>query len=168
MFTPIRIPINVDKGLVKNEDYIKKECAKKKYFALLSKELENRFQLTIDPFGWPTMEPEIYFVYFLSEYPRRVNSVDEARELMVDVTSYVLSYLNDNPEITPYLSEHPFSTKNMFIHIIFVKNHEIDDAWGAVNLNRGRISYSYIYGKVKVPPETFEEAKAIVDSTRSK
>ena len=168
MFTPIRTPVDSEKGLVKTEDYIKKECAKKKYFALLSKELETRFHLTIDPFGWPTSEPEIYFVYFLSEYPKWVDSVDEARELIVDVVSFVLSYLNENPEITPFLSEHPFSTKNMFIHIIFVKNHEIDDAWGAVNLNRGRISYSYIYGKVQVPPESFEEAKAIVDAKRTK
>ena len=162
-FTPIRTPIVSVKDADKTPEELVKESVKEKHFALLSNELQQKFGFHIEKLGWPIQKPEIYYVTFYAYYPNKISSQQEARELIVAASSFVLSYLNSNPDLVPCLSEHPFTAENMFFSIKFVPNLMAEEGWSSVSLIKGKVSFNYIYDKVKVPSETFEEAKAKVN-----
>lgn len=56
---------------------------------------------------------------------------------------------------------------NMFFSIAFVKTLEREEGWAGTNLINGTIHYTYIYRKIKVPSESFEEAKAKVAANKN-
>jgi|GEM_PF-1653306 len=167
LFTPVTTYIQWPREEDKSPEQIVKEKAKEKHFELLSKALQNKFGVEVDPFGWAVGQPEIYFIEFNLLYHPYVPSIDTARELIVDIVSFILSYLNDNPEIRPYLAKYPFSVKDMVIHVdinpkLYTGNLVV------VSLFRGEVNYHYCYQNPKVPSETFEEAKAKVEASRIK
>jgi len=127
LFTPIRTPILLPKDVDKTNETLAKECAKKRYFLQLSDELHKRFGFEVEPYEWPSRQPEIYYVSFGTTYSKEVLSLDQSRELIVEAVSFVLSYLNDNPEIIPFLAEYPMTPENMSFSIVFLKNLEGDD-----------------------------------------
>jgi len=167
LFTPVTTYIKWPREEDKSPEQIVKEKAKERHFELLSKALKNKFGVEVDPFGWAVGQPEIYFIEFDLLYHPYVPSVDKARELIVDIVSFVSSYLNNNPEILPYLARHPFPLEKMIIHVD-VNPNLYDGELVVVSMNKGEVDYYYCYQKIKVPSETFEEAKAKVEASRIK
>ena len=161
LFTPIRTPIISPRDEDKTPETLEKERFRRKCFEDLSIALQDKFGFEVEPTGWPSNQPEISFISFSTYYPA-VESQEEARKLLVEAVSFILSYINDSPEIVPYLKEYPITSKEMFFNIMFVENLMSSKGWGSVNLSRGTVNYGYVYGKIKVPSETFEEAKAKV------
>ncbi len=162
LFTPIRTPIISPRDEDKTPECLEKELAIETCFKLISRDLYDRFGLQVEPIGWASRRPEIYYVTFTTFYLNNINSQDEARALIVKVVSYVLDFLNENPDAIPLLIEHPFSPEKMFFSVKFVDNLMNEEGWGSVNMYRGTVNYTYVYEKIKVPSETFEEAKAKV------
>ena len=147
----------------KSSETLEKEAAKKKYRSLLAKELNEKFGFYVEPGGWLISHDEIYLVNFYLQHPKRIETQEEIRELMVRTIAYIYSFLNDDPEIRPFLLEYPFKVENIHISVSFTHNLQRDlPAWVHANYNCGKINYTYEYEAIKVPSETFEEAQAKV------
>ena len=167
LFTPVTTYIQWPREEDKSPEQIVKEKAKKKHFEILSHALKNKFGVEVAPSGWPVDQPEIIFVEFDLLYHPYVPSVDKAREIIVDIVSFISSYLNDNPEVRPYLFKHPFPLEKILIHVDINPNL-YDGELVVVSMNKGNVGYYYCYQNPKVPSETFEEAKAKVEASRIK
>jgi len=165
LFTPIITPIVLPKDEDKSPEILAKEKVKSQHFKILAKNLHDKFGLEIEPYEWSKQKPEICKISFQTRLYDEISSLEDVRELIVAVVSYVLEYVNENPETVPILIEHPMSAKRVVFLINLVGNLHQDN-WASVNLVDGVIYYTYAYHKIKVPSETFEEAKAKVEAIR--
>ena len=164
LFTPIRTPIISPRDEDKTPETLAKESAKGKYFELLSKELHDKFGFYIEKESeWPNRQPEIYYITYYAHYFDKIDSQEDARELAVRSVSHVLDFLNNNPDAAQFLAEYPFTAERiLFFNIKFIPNLLSEQGWCSVTVRKGVVHYTYIYDQLKVPSETFEEAKAKV------
>jgi len=167
LFTPTRIPIVSPKDEDKSSETLAKESEKRKCFELLSKELHDKFGFYIEKESeWPNRQPEIYYITYYVHYFDKIDSQEDARELAVKSVSHILDFLNNNSDAAQLLVECPFTSERiLFFNIKFIPNLLSEQGWCSVTVRKGVVHYTYIYDQVKVPSETFEEAKAKVEAS---
>jgi len=163
LFTPVTtiIDSSVDDCLERRE----KDVIANKYFLSLKDELEEKFNLQIESSGWPSGNAGIHRIVFTTYYFKGVNSLDDIRELMVDIVVFIQSYLDVHPELISYIDDNAMILSKMAFYITFT-NNPLYDGWVAANFVNGKIHYVYANHKLKMQVETFEEAKAKVEASR--
>ncbi|MBS0653328.1 MAG: hypothetical protein JSR39_07355 [Verrucomicrobia bacterium] len=92
-------------------------------------------------------------------------SIDEARNLILEITNNLISAFNSNQEIRPYLANFPFEAKNFDISIAFMKkNNELQNppSISSVCISNGILRYRNDDTEkdrlVTIYQETYEEA----------
>jgi len=139
--------------------------SKQHYYNLLVQSLSNDLDLKVTTESWPGAKPGIYYVFIHCDYYKDINSIEEARRLVLSASELILDYLNDNESgIKKHTTYDPFPPEKLHLEIEFTKNLNDDKPLIYVSFYRGQIKYLYEYDRIKVPDESFEEAKAKVAS----
>lgn len=100
------------------------------------------------------------FLHFVDNKP---HTIEQARELAVQITDMLLYAFNSNEEIRPYLSNYPFDVSNFYLIISFEKKGKnLENSIANISINQKIISYcDYDPEKQKliaISEETYEEA----------
>jgi len=96
--------------------------------------------------------------------------VDEAREILVDLTEIFLNAVNQKVKIHPYLANYPFLPENLNILICFSNldgSIIVSPEISSISLVHGEVLYKVrglesSYGRIKTKVEPYAEAKKIV------
>lgn len=106
------------------------------------KNLKNIKELDLIGYGGSMMHNvEIVSLHFYYYHPASIN---EARNLILEITNNLISAFNSNEEIRPYLANYPFDEKNVEVSIIFMKkNNELQNppSISSVSIDNGILTY---------------------------
>lgn len=102
--------------------------------------------------------------------------IEQARQILVNCVQELLTDINSNEEIRPYLEMYPFTPQNITISIIIYQKNGaevFDPGICAARATRGKIWYSTmdkknVYEYKSEYKESFEEAVKLVKESESK
>lgn len=102
-------------------------------------------------------------------------SIDEARNIILEIANNLISAFNSNQEIQPFLANHPFDDKNLEISIAFMKkNNELQNppSISSVCISNGILRYRNDDSEkdrlITIYQETYKEAlQKITQNDRS-
>ncbi len=119
----------------------------------------------LSPFGnGGQMMDEIKMLYLAFEC-RRPLTIDETRPMIIDCVNILVTAINENEKIRPYLAKYPFTPDNIEMVIFFQDNmgNDVSDLI-IVSVDKGNIKYkvsdSTVIGRT-ILEEPFEKATKI-------
>jgi hypothetical protein len=150
--------------------YEKGESLLKKVEKRTILKISKKYNLFLSAIGGGTDDQGIWLVNFMFDRRGKPYTIQESRAVIVDCIEELLSEINNDQEIRPYLKEYPFTPKNVSLTIISYDENGydlVDPDLSVVSSSRGEINYSttdpknsYKY-KLDIY-ESYEEAVAIL------
>jgi hypothetical protein len=106
----------------------------------------------------------------------KVLTREQAREILVGCVEELISEVNMNKEIRPYLKNYPFTPKNITITLVIYNSNGtdvFDPDIGAASASHGKIWYATVASKRSYSykseyKESFDEAVKLVQEAQSK
>jgi hypothetical protein len=148
------------------------EKAKEDYSKAIERDLKEKFGLQMVPRAWPSVDHEIRLIFFETKTPEVIETMGQARTLLVRAVSTVQKTLNEvKPDpIIPILSTNLYSPEAINFSLTFswanswwryfIKHKEGELA--GVAMWRGNIEYYFVDPSREPQRETFQEARSKV------
>ncbi|MBA2367791.1 MAG: hypothetical protein H0V82_02060 [Candidatus Protochlamydia sp.] len=145
------------------------EVAADQFNASYVKEMKKNFHLECNSIGgkMPGMVEEIGANFTLVKH----TSQEDARKLLLAVSGKLIESLNVSQELRPFLSEYPFLSNLLKLHIEFVQNnhfHYYDGSMVKITLENDKITYYKIIHvndmirTISFHEESYQEAESIL------
>jgi hypothetical protein len=99
---------------------------------------------------------------FLNFYVNGSLSLEQSRDLIVDIVEQYVSHINKNDEILQYLDDYPFSKESLEVKLFVKKNKNnsfFSDQLQSVHFSNGKIKYKSLSGFTRAQMVVEEDYK---------
>ncbi len=159
-----------------HKKYYKGEYFLKKVEKRTILKLNKKYNLFLSAIGGGTDDEGIWLVRLMFDRRGKPYTLQESRAVIVDCIEELLSQINNDVDLRPYLKVYPFTPKNISLFIISYDENGfdiVDPHLSVVSGNGGEINYNTTDPKNPYRHkldifESYEEAQAILKREKEK